>query len=55
MPVIMMGKDFWSGLVDWISERLLADKLISPEDMDLFHLVDEPEEALSIVQNFYPG
>lgn len=53
MPVIMMGKEFWSGLVDWISERLLADKLISPEDMDLFHLVDEPGQALEIVKNFY--
>ncbi|MCG8616262.1 MAG: TIGR00730 family Rossman fold protein [Desulfobacterales bacterium] len=53
MPVILMGNGFWEGLMDWISNRLQAEGLISPEDMDLFHLVDEPEEALKIVQDFY--
>ena len=53
MPVILMGSDFWGGLLDWIKERLLADQLISPEDIGLFHLVDQPEQALEIVQSFY--
>lgn len=55
MPVVMMGSRFWGGLVDWIRERLLGNGLISPEDMDLFHLVDDPEEALEIVREFYAG
>ena len=53
MPVIMVGKKFWAGLVDWIRDRQLADGLISPEDLSLFHLVDEPEEALEIIKAFY--
>lgn len=53
MPVIMMGTDFWAGLIDWIKDRLLGNGLISPEDMDLFHLVDDPEQALAIVRDFY--
>ncbi|HCY87217.1 MAG TPA: TIGR00730 family Rossman fold protein [Desulfobacteraceae bacterium] len=53
MPVILMGNGFWEGLMGWIKDRLLTDGLISPADMDLFHLVDEPEQALEIVQNFY--
>ncbi|MCG8635789.1 MAG: TIGR00730 family Rossman fold protein [Desulfobacterales bacterium] len=53
MPVILMGTDFWAGLLDWIRDRLVSDRLISPEDIDLFHLVDTPEAALEVVQNFY--
>ena len=53
MPVIMVGTAFWGGLVDWIRGRLLHDGLISAEDMDLFQVVDEPEQALKIVQDFY--
>lgn len=52
MPVILIGTAFWGGLVDWIKERLLADQLISPEDIGLFHLVDLPEQALEIVRSF---
>ncbi len=53
MPVILMGKAFWGGLMEWIKTRLVEDGMISPEDMDLFRLADEPEQALKIVQDFY--
>lgn len=53
MPVILMNKEFWAGLVDWIKNSLAATGLISPEDMELFSLVDTPEQALKIVNNFY--
>ncbi|WDP88588.1 MAG: TIGR00730 family Rossman fold protein [Desulfobacter sp.] len=53
MPVILMGKAFWGGLMDWIRTSLVDGGLISPEDTDLFHLVDEPAQALDIVRNFY--
>lgn len=52
-PIILMNKDFWGGLVDWIKNALAANGLISPKDMDLFSLVDTPEQALEIVDNFY--
>ncbi len=53
MPVILMGTDFWHGLLDWIKTSLGDGGMISPEDMDLFHLVDEPQHALDIVTQFY--
>lgn len=53
-PIILVGKDFWSGLIDWI-ENTLRDQFetISPEDMKLIHIVDKPEEAVQIIDNFY--
>jgi len=53
MPVILMGSAFWSGLLDWVKSSLVQGGQISAEDVDLFHLVDEPEQALDIVRNFY--
>ena len=54
VPVILVGTDYWSGLRDWIfntmSER---EKTISPEDIDLIPIVDEPHEVLAIIQEFY--
>ncbi len=53
MPVILMNKKFWAGLLDWIKKSLAENGLISPEDMDLFSLVDTPEQALETVNSFY--
>ena len=53
MPVILMNKNFWTGLLDWIKNSLAGNGLISPGDMDLFSVVDTPEQALEIVDNFY--
>ncbi|MDD9304344.1 MAG: TIGR00730 family Rossman fold protein [Desulfobacter sp.] len=53
MPVILMDKKFWSPLLDWIKTQLVERGLISPEDLDLFHLAQDPDQALKIVQNFY--
>jgi uncharacterized protein (TIGR00730 family) len=53
MPVILMGKEFWNGLMVWIKERLLKDGMISLEDLDLFHVLDDPGKALEIVTDFY--
>lgn len=53
MPVILMGRTFWGGLMDWIKDRLVQGGQISPEDMTLFRLTDEPEQALEIVKDFY--
>ncbi|MCG8688558.1 MAG: TIGR00730 family Rossman fold protein [Desulfobacterales bacterium] len=53
MPVILMNSNFWGGLLEWLKNSLADGGLISPEDMDLFHVVDEPEQALEIVDSFY--
>ena len=45
-PIILVGTRFWGPLVDWIKERLVEEKMISPEDVDLIHLTDDPEDAM---------
>lgn len=53
-PVVLVGKEFWEGLVDWIKETLLEqEKNISPEDMFLFSVVDTAEEAVDAIITFY--
>ncbi|HEY9115881.1 MAG TPA: TIGR00730 family Rossman fold protein [Bacteroidales bacterium] len=52
-PIVMISKDYWGGLIDWIKEKMLKDELISPEDMDIFHVVDNIEEAVEVIDNFY--
>ena len=48
-PVVLVGRDWWSGLLDWLRDRLLADGMISPEDLDLVALTDDPDEVVRIV------
>jgi uncharacterized protein (TIGR00730 family) len=49
-PVILVGREFWSGLVDWMHDRLLADGMVSPEDVDLIVVCDTPEEVAERVR-----
>ena len=49
-PVILVGCDYWSGLVDWFRERMLSEGKISPEDMDLLTVTDDPAEVLATMQ-----
>jgi uncharacterized protein (TIGR00730 family) len=49
MPVILVGSDYWSGLLGWFRERLLAEGKISPEDLDIFHVVDDAESAVRVI------
>ncbi|GAA4231220.1 TIGR00730 family Rossman fold protein [Postechiella marina] len=55
-PIILVGTDFWAGLMDWIKSTLL-DKFgnISATDLDLIHLVDTQEEVITILDGFYNG
>lgn len=53
-PVILVGKEFWGGLMDWIKNTLLEQEhYISPDDMFLFKLVDTAEEAVQEIDEFY--
>jgi len=45
-PVFMLGKRYWSGLITWIKEYMLGENKISPEDIDILHVVDSHEEIL---------
>ncbi|MEX2597553.1 MAG: TIGR00730 family Rossman fold protein [Salibacteraceae bacterium] len=52
-PIILMGKEFWKGLLDWVKTRLIDDKMISAQDLDLVTLCDSPEEAVAAIRDFY--
>ena len=53
-PIVLVGKKYWSGLIDWIREVMLAEEQnISLEDLDLFNLVDTTDEAVECIDNFY--
>ena len=49
-PIVMVGSDFWSGLVDWIKDRLLGSGYISHEDISLFRVIDDPEEVVRFIR-----
>lgn len=48
-PVVLFGRQFWAGLVDWIRARMLAEGKISPGDLDLMIMTDSPEEAVQVI------
>ena len=50
-PVILLGSEYWRGLVEWMKHTLLKEKCISPSDLDIFKIVDSPEEAVSTVKS----
>lgn len=48
-PVVLYGREYWEEMVDWMQRRMLGEGCIAEEDLELFHLVDAPEEALRIL------
>jgi len=53
-PIVLVGKTYWEGLMDWIKEVMLErEKNISIEDLDLINIVDTPVEAVDIINDFY--
>jgi len=49
-PIILMGSEFWSGLMDWVKNTLLKEDTITEDDFEIFNIVDTPEEALGIIK-----
>lgn len=53
-PIVLVGSSYWKGMLGWIKETMLEEeKNISPEDLDLFILVDTADEAVKIINDFY--
>lgn len=52
-PVILYGSRYWGGLIHWIRETMLPDGKVSPEDLDLLRLSDNPEEIAHLVREAY--
>ena len=53
-PIVLVGVDYWKGLIEWIKQSVLeTENNISPEDLNLFKLVDEVDEAVKCIDDFY--
>ena len=53
-PIVLVGTDYWKGLVDWIQDVVLKEENnISTKDLDLFKVVDTAEEAVEVIDSFY--
>jgi len=52
-PIYLMGKTYWTGLLDWIKDTVLAHQCISLKDLDLFRVTDDPEEVANGIERHY--
>ena len=52
-PIYLMGSSYWQGLIDWIKNTMLANRCISPLDLDLIHITDNPEEVVNGIERHY--
>ncbi|MCE7996302.1 MAG: TIGR00730 family Rossman fold protein [Roseivirga sp.] len=52
-PIVLVGKDYWSGLLDWVKGTMLGYGNISEKDLDLINLVETPTEAVKVIDEFY--
>lgn len=52
-PIVLVKKSYWSGLLSWIQDQLLTESMISPDDLQLFRLVDTAEEAVNHIVKYY--
>ena len=53
LPLILVGKEYWKACINWLREELLHRDYIEKEDLELFHVVNKPEEAIQIINTFY--
>jgi uncharacterized protein (TIGR00730 family) len=51
-PLILMGSEYWQGLIDWLKNRMLKEGKILPADLDLIQIVDEPEEVVKLIKKY---
>ncbi len=55
IPIILVGSEFWRGLVDWMRERFVGEGMIGERDMELMRVIDEPEAIVEAIFEFYEG
>lgn len=53
IPIILVGSTFWGGLLDWMRSTLIQENMISPGDMDLMQVLDEPQAVVDAIFKFY--
>ena len=52
-PIVLVGKDYWDGLVNWLKEKLLKTNKIYKNDLSIFKIVENPEEVIEILNKYY--
>ena len=55
VPVILVNKNYWAGLLDWLKARLVKEKTIGRKDLNLFTVVETAEEVHMAIKDFYAG
>jgi len=55
LPIILFGTQFWGGLLEWFEQSLIPTGTISPEDMNLFQVTDDPQFVVDTIFDFYEG
>jgi hypothetical protein len=52
-PVVLFGREYWKGMLDWLKDTVLKNGAISKEDLDIFTVVDTPKEVVNVIKKFY--
>jgi len=52
-PIVLVGRSYWQGLMDWVENTMLTEKNISPGDLNLIHIVDDATAAVKVIDDFY--
>ena len=52
-PIVLVGSEFWGGLVDWIKDKMIKSGNINPEDISLFKVLDDPDDVVQFIKNNY--
>jgi len=53
IPIILVQESYWRGLVDWMKDRMVSERMIDAADMDLIKLIDEPKQVVEAIFNHY--
>ncbi len=53
IPIILVHRPFWQGLLDWFATTMVDEKVINPEDLDLIQIIDEPKEIVNAIFKHY--
>jgi hypothetical protein len=53
IPVVLVDRDYWNGMLDWFRECMVEEGTIAAEDLNLMHIAETPEEVLEIIQGHY--
>ena len=53
MPIILVHSPFWNGLLDWLRSALVANGTISPQDLNLLHVIDDPQQVVEAIFDHY--